>query len=64
MLFWYQLRKMAPIYSGTDDLWRAENWPKLVSSLVSRYVIATVIVVHCHRLQRFSEALDNILPVS
>ena len=55
---------MAPIYSGTDDLWRAENWPKLVSSLVSRYVIATVIVVHCHRLQRFSEALDNILPAS
>ena len=35
MLFWYQLKKMAPIYPKTDDLWRSENWPKLVSSLVS-----------------------------
>ena len=34
MLFWCLLRKMASIYPWTDELWRAENWPKLVSSLV------------------------------
>ena len=33
--FWCLLRKMAPIYPGTDELWRAKNWPKLVSSIVS-----------------------------
>ena len=35
MLFSYLLKKMALIYPETDELWRAENWPKLVSSLVS-----------------------------
>ena len=33
MPFWHQLRKMMQIYPGTDDLWQAENWSKLVSSL-------------------------------
>ena len=32
---WYLLRKTAPIYPQTDELWRAENWRKLVLSLVS-----------------------------
>ena len=35
LFWWYQLWKMVPTYPGTDDFWRADNWPKLVSSLVS-----------------------------
>ena len=40
MLFSYLLKKMAPIYPETDELWRAENWPKLVSSLVSSLYVS------------------------
>ena len=35
MLFWCLLRKMAPIYPGTDELWQAENYTKLISPLGS-----------------------------
>ena len=40
MLFSHLLKKMAPIYPETDELWRAENWPKLVSSLVSSLYVS------------------------
>ena len=40
MLFSYLLKKMARIYPETDELWRAENWPKLVSSLVSSLYVS------------------------
>ena len=43
MLFWCLLRKIAPIYPETDELWRAEDWPKVVSSLVS-----SLYVSHCY----------------
>jgi len=47
MVFWHQLRKMVRIYPQTDDLWQAENWPKLVSSLQSLYnILAAVICPH------------------
>lgn len=43
MLFWCLLRKIAPIYPDTDELWRAEDWPKVVSSLVSPLYVS-----HCY----------------
>ena len=35
--FWYQHRKMAPIYPGTDDLWRAENLPFVFNSIITSF---------------------------
>ena len=40
---------MVWIYPGTDDLWQAENWHKLVSSLQSLYIILAA-VMHPHSL--------------
>ena len=41
MLFWHQLRKMAAIHPGTDDLWRDER-PKLLFSLTWRGFLTTL----------------------
>ena len=42
MLFVVCWGKWRRFYPRTDELWRAETWPKLVSSLVS-YMLAAVI---------------------
>ena len=44
MLFSHLLKKMAPIYPETDELWRAENWPKLVPPLSPHYMLVAVIL--------------------